>query len=657
MTAIRFPLATFWIVCLLLPFSTHPAFRHPVRAQQVSDGDWPAYGRDAGGERFSPLDEIRRENVTSLEVAWTFRTGDAYQPKNGRPTAHEATPLHIDGTLYLSTPAGRVFALDPVTGQQRWVYDAKVPLDRGYGDFASRGVSVWQRGAERRVIVATIDARLIALDAATGQPVPGFGEQGIVDLRRGLRIPPTGFADYQVTSPPAVIGDTIVVGSAIADGTDKPHPSGEVRGFDAITGALRWTWDPIPQEPAAAGAGTWKGDSRRRAGGANAWSVMVTDPARQLVFVPTGSPSHDYYGGERLGDNLFANSLVALRADTGKRVWHFQTVHHDLWDYDVAAPPILFDWKKDGKTIAAVAVASKTGHLFILDRETGTPLIPVEERPVPKSDVPGEAAAATQPFPTEPPSLAAPALGSEGGWGVTDEDRRWCRETMASLRAEGLFTPPSLKGTLVVPGNVGGMAWGGIAHDRVNGLLIMPVNNLAAEVRLVARDRVNEERKAGRLSGQFEFHPQLGTPYGVVRRFLLGPATGLPCTPPPWGTLAAVRASTGEIAWRVPFGRLPWAEKMPEAEQWGSIALGGPIVTAGGLVFAAGTLDGAIYAFDAASGRQLWRGSLPTSARATPMTYRGRDGRQYVVISAGGHGLPQGLPLGDYVVAFALPRR
>ena len=228
---------------------------------------------------------------------------------------------------------------------------------------------------------------------------------------------------------------------------------------------------------------------------------------------------------------------------------------------------------------------------------------------------------------------------------------------MAGLRAEGLFTPPSLKGTLVVPGNVGGMAWGGIAHDRVNDLLIMPVNNLAAEVRLVAREQVDAERKAGRLSGQFEFHPQRGTPYGVVRRFLLGPKTGLPCTPPPWGTLAAIKATSGEIAWRVPLGRLPWAEKMPEADRWGSIALGGPIVTAGGLVFAAGTLDGAIYAFDVASGRQLWRGTLPTSARATPMTYRGRDGRQYVVVSAGGHGVPEGLPIGDHVVAFALPRR
>jgi quinoprotein glucose dehydrogenase len=659
MAVIRWPPATFTIVCvaLVVALLTSTARHSPVLAQPPADGDWTAYGRDAGGERYSPLDDIRPGNVASLEVAWTFRTGDAYEPKNGRPTAFEATALHIEGTLYFSTPVGRVFALDSSTGQPRWIYDAKVPRDMGYGDFASRGVSMWQRGADRRIIVATIDARLIALDARSGTPVPGFGDHGTVDLRRGLRIPPTNFADYQVTSPPAVIGDTIVVGSAIADGTDKPHPSGEVRGFDATTGRLRWTWDPVPQQPTAVGAGTWQGGSRRRVGGANAWSVMVADPARNLVFVPTGSPNHDYYGGERLGDNLFANSIVALRADTGERAWHFQTVHHDLWDYDVASPPMLFDWRKDGKTTAAVAVASKTGHLFILDRATGTPLIPVQERPVPKSDVPGEMAAPTQPFPTAPHSLAASTLNAGDAWGVTEEDRAWCRETMTGLRAEGIFTPPSLKGTLVVPGNVGGMAWGGIAYDRVNDLLVLPVNNLAAEVRLVARDQVDAERKAGRLSGQFEFHPQHGTPYGVVRRFLLSPGAGLPCVPPPWGTLAAVRATTGEIAWQVPIGRLPWAEKLQGADGWGSIALGGPIVTAGGLVFAAGTLDGAIHAFDVTTGKQLWRGSLPTSARATPITYRGRDGRQYVLISAGGHGVPQGLPTGDYVVAFALPRK
>ncbi len=625
-------------------------------AAQDKDGDWIAYGRDGGGERFSPLDAIRRDNVSSLQVAWTFRTGDAYAPEKGRPTAFEATPLHVDGTLYLSTPLGRVIALDPATGLQRWAFDAQSPRDKGYGDFASRGVSTWSGADGRRIFVATIDARLIALDAKTGKLIPGFGTRGVVDLRQGLRISPRGFADYEVTSPPAVIGNIVVVGSGISDGTALPHPSGEVRGFDAITGALRWTWDPVPQDPSAVGADSWKNNSARTAGGANAWSVIVTDPARNLIFVPTSSPSHDYYGGERLGDNLFSDSVVALRGDTGARVWHFQTVHHDLWDYDVASPPILFDWRKDGQTIAAVGVASKTGHLFILNRETGAPLIPVDERAVPVSDVPGEVTSPTQPFPVAPRSLAPTSLKSGEGWGLTAEDRTWCRDTMSALRADGFFTPPSLRGTLVIPGNVGGMAWGGIAHDRINDLLIMPVNNLAAEVRLVPRDRVETERQSGRLSGDFEYHPQLGTPYGMVRRFLLGPKTHLPCTPPPWGTLAAVKAATGEIAWQVPLGQFAGTRALPDGDRLGSIALGGPIATAGGLVFTAGTLEAAIYAFDSRTGERLWKGVLPTSARSTPMTYLGRDGRQYVVVAAGGHGTPLGPPLGDYLVAFALPR-
>jgi quinoprotein glucose dehydrogenase len=630
-------------------------FATTVLFGSAQDADWAAYGRDAGGERFSPLNGIHRDNVTSLAVAWTYRTGDAYTPKEGRPTAHEATPLHLDDTVFLSTPLGHVIALDPVTGVERWTFDAKSPRDKGWGDYASRGVAAWRRGDDRRIFVATIDARLIALDARTGAPIPAFGRRGEIDLRQGLRVTPTGFADYAITSPPAVIGDAVVVGSAVADGTDKPHPSGEVRAFHAMTGSLLWTWDPVPQTPGAVGGDSWKGGSARSAGGANAWSVIVADVERKLVYVPTSSPSHDYYGGERIGDNLFANAVVALRADTGERVWHFQTIHHDLWDYDVASPPLLFDWRHDGRAVPAIAVASKSGHVFVLDRTNGRPLIPVDERAVPRSDVPGEVSARTQPFPTAPTSLARTRLKADEAWGATDEDRAWCRDTIARLRSEGLFTPPSLQGTLVIPGNVGGVAWGGMAHDRVNDLLITSVNDLAAEVRIVPRDQEATERSAGRLSGEFEFHPQRGTPYGVVRRFLLGPKTRLPCTPPPWGTLVAVKAATGEIAWRVPLGRLPWAERFPDAAKWGSIALGGPIVTAGGLVFAAGTLDPAIYAFDVATGRELWRGTLPTSARATPMTYRARDGRQFVVVSAGGHAVDGAAPLGDFVVAFALP--
>jgi quinoprotein glucose dehydrogenase len=620
--------------------------------------DWPAWGHDAGGQRFSPLAEIDRGNVRSLKAAWTFHTGDAYQPKHEKPTAFEATPIYVDGTLYLSTPLGRVIALDPVAGTQRWAFDAKIDKDAGYGDYANRGVSTWKSPAgQRRIYLATIDARLIALDAATGKPCADFGENGSIDLRRGLRIPPRadGYADYEETSPPAVAGNTIVVGSGIGDNDSVSQPSGEVRGFDAATGRLKWTWDPIPQDPKAPGAETWKQPgSAKRTGAANAWSVIAADPERGLVFVPTGSPSPDYYGGERLGNNLYANSLVALRAETGERVWSFQLVHHDLWDYDVASPPLLFEVRRAGKTIPAVGVGSKNGNYFILNRETGEPVFGVEERPVPKSDVAGETAAATQPFPLAPRPLALQKLNVEEIQGP-EADRKWCRERIAQLRSEGVFTPPSLRGSLVIPGNIGGMAWSGAAYDPANRLLLIPVNNIAGEVRLIPRaDLARERETAGRdLSGGWEIANQTGTPYGMARRLLRAPG-GWPCTPPPWGTLNAVDADSGVVKWTVPTGQLPaMGPAGPPPAQYGSIALGGPIVTAGGLVFMAGTVEPFLRAYDVATGKELWKGELPTSARSMPMTFRGPDGKQYVVITAGGHGLPI-TPLGDSVVAFRL---
>ena len=638
----------------ILLFSALSAAAIPLGAQ--TDAEWPAWGRDPGGQRFSPLATIDRGNVQALKVAWTFRTGDAYQPKDSRPTAFEATPLYVDGTLYLSTPLGRILALDPVTGQQRWAYDAKINKDAGYGDFASRGVSTWKSPAgQRRIFLATIDARLIAVDAATGKPCADFGENGIVDLRRGLRIPPApdGYADYEETSPPAVIGNMIVVGSGIADNNSVSAPSGEVRGFDAVTGKLKWTWDPIPQDPKDPAAGNWKNGGAKRTGAANAWSVIAADPERGLVFIPTGSPSPDYYGGERLGDNRYANSIVALRAATGERVWSFQVVHHDLWDYDVASPPVLFDVHRAGKTIPAVGVGSKDGNFFILNRETGEPVFGVEERPVPKSDVAGEVASPTQPFPLLPLPLARQSMNVDEIQG-SESDRKWCREEIAKLRYEGIFTPPSLRGSLMTPGNVGGMAWSGAAYDPSNRLLLIPINNLFAQVRLIPRADLDREETAGRnLGGGWEFARQTGTPYGIARRMLLAPG-GWPCTPPPWGTLNAIDADTGAVKWTVPSGRMPQmgASPQPPAEH-GAISLGGPIVTAGGLVFMAGTIDRAFRALDVATGKELWKADLPTSARSMPMTYRGPDGKQYVVITAGGHGLPIA-PVGDYVIAYTL---
>jgi quinoprotein glucose dehydrogenase len=612
--------------------------------------EWPSYGRDPGGQRFSPLAAIDRGNVASLKVAWTFRTGDAYQPAQSRPTAFEATPLYIDGTIFLGTPLGRVIALDPVTGKELWSFDSRVPRDKGYGDFTNRGVSVWKSSSgERRIFIATIDARLIALDAATGKPSPGFGDNGIVNLRNGLRIAPRGFADYEETSPPAILGNTIVVGSGVADNWSVNQASGEVRGFDVITGKLKWTWDPIPQNPKSAGADTWKGQSAHRTGAANAWSVIAADPERNLVFVPTGSPSPDYYGGERIGDNVFGDSVVALRADTGERVWHFQLVHHDLWDYDVASPPILFDVHRSGQSIPAIGVGSKDGFFFILNRNTGKPIFGVKERAVPQSDVAGEISSRTQPFPVLPPALA-PQKAPEA-WGIDEANRKWCADEIGKVRSEGVFTPPSLRGSYIAPGNIGGMAWGGAAFDVAHHLLVIPTNNIAAEVRLIPRaDFARAQSEVGRsLDGDWEFAPQEGTPYGMARRLLRSPS-GLPCNAPPWGVLNGVNADTGELKWTVPIGQ--FGDLPPD---YGSITLGGPIVTAGGLVFMAGTLDPAIYAFDVTTGKQRWKGDLPTSARSTPMTYRGPNGKQYLIVSAGGHGITGMAPLGDYVVAFALP--
>jgi quinoprotein glucose dehydrogenase len=629
-----------------------------LRAQAPSGADWPTYGHDPGGQRHSPLTQINKTNMTSLKEAWTFHTGDLYKPQHDKATSFEATPLYIDGALYLSTPLGRVIALDPTTGKERWSFDSKVNKDGGYGDYANRGVSAWHDAAgQLHLLVATIDARLILLDAATGKASLEFGDNGVIDLRKGLRLPPNEFGEYEETSPPAVIGDTIVVGSAVADNGSVSQASGEVRAFDAKTGRLKWTWDPIPQDKNDPAASTWKNDGAKKTGAGNAWSIIAVDPKRELVFVPTGSASPDYFGGERLGDNRYTNSIVALNAETGKVVWNFQTVHHDLWDYDVASPPLLFDVHQGNTVVPALAVGSKTGHLFILNRETGVPLFGVEERPVPKSDVPGEVASPTQPFPVLPKALARQTLRADEAWGLNESERKWCQDQIASMRNEGIFTPPSLKGTLAVPGNVGGMNWSGAAFDPENDLLVLPSDNFVAQVKLIPRENLDAERSKNRdLHGGWEIAPQRGTPYGMARRFLVSPQYHMPCTPPPWGILTAIHAATGTVAWQVPLGQLAGTDVIPKAKEWGSLSLGGPITTAAGITFIAGTIEPYIHAYETVTGKELWKGKLPTSARATPMTFQGPDGKQYLIISAGGHeGAPGSLPLSDTVVAFALP--
>jgi quinoprotein glucose dehydrogenase len=622
-----------------------------------SPADWPAYGNDPGGTRYSPLADITRENVKNLRVAWTYRTKDNAEGfAMAEKRAFEATPIMVDGTLYLSTPTNRVIALDAETGAERWVFDPKVDPKGDYSEVTSRGVSTWldeklKPGApgRRRIFLGTLDARLVALDAASGTPCPDFGTKGQVDLRKGIAIKDAG--DYQVTSPPAVCGDVVVIGSSIGDNQGTDLERGVVRAFDARTGALRWSWDPIPTAKDAPAAATWKDGSAGRTGAANAWGVISADPKRGLVFVPTSSPSPDYYGGERKGANAYANSVVALRASDGKVVWSFQVVHHDLWDYDVAAQPSLITLRRDGKPVDAVAVVTKIGHLFVLDRDTGKPVFPVEERPVPASDVAGEEASPTQPFPVGVAPIAPQGLKPEEAWGPTPEDSAWCREQIAKARSEGVFTPPSLRGTISFPGNVGGAAWGGASYDPVRQLLLVNTNRLAAFIRLIPRTDLRtayDDRQKNRMNG--EFARQIGTPYGMYRDILRSPS-GAPCNAPPWGTIAAIDLATGAKRWEVPLGavQLPG---LPAVQ--GSPNLGGSIVTAGGLVFIAAAMDTSLRAFDVETGAEVWKSQLPASAQATPMTYRAKEnGRQFVVISAGGHG-KLGTQLGDYVVAFSL---
>ena len=612
----------------------------PASSFAQTNSDWPYYGRDPGGSRYSPLEQINRTNVHRLTVAWTYHSGEVPE---GRARSFEATPLHIDGILYFITPLGKFIALDAVSGREIWKYDAQVDPQTRFGDFTSRGVSTFRdsrrprnQPCHRRIVAGTVDARLIALDAATGKPCLEFGDSGVVNLRTGLRNVPSGNSEYEVTSPPAIIRDLIITGSAVADNNRIDAASGEVRAYDARSGKLRWTWDPVPQQPTDPAHATWQGRNALRTGGANAWSVIAADTARGLVFVPTSSPSPDYFGGERHGDNRYANSIVALNTTTGKVVWHFQTVHHDLWDYDNAAPPALISITRNGRRVPVVVQATKSGQLFVLDRATGKPVFPVTERAVPQSDVPGEASSPTQPFSSiDAISPQSFELSSLNGLGATD--REYCQQRFSGLRNEGVFTPISLRGTIMYPSNIGGAHWGGVAYDAAREVVVVPVNTAVAIARLIpeAEFVADSARADGQRTGA-QYTRMRGTPYWMRREIVRAPSGGL-CTPPPLGKLVAVSMKTGKTVWET---ALPTPN------------LGGPIATAGGLVFLAATVDKKLRAFDIETGRELWSAELPAGGKATPMTYM-RDGKQYVIIAAGGDGGFFGAS--DALLAFKLP--
>ncbi|MCC2667761.1 MAG: gcd [Armatimonadetes bacterium] len=595
--------------------------------------DWTATGGDRGGTRYSTLDQIDRDSVRRLQLAWTYHTGDADPAKS---TNIECTPVVIDGVMYLTTcnPRIKVAALDAATGRELWKYDPFASTSKDAviaSGGVNRGVAFWEGGRQRRILVGTADGRLISLDTRTGRPDPAFGTAGEVDLRAGIerdirRLP------YGMTSAPAIYRDLAILGFANGEGTGPGAP-GDVRAFNVRTGKEVWRFRTVPR-PGEFGSETWNGDGWKERGGCNAWSGASVDEKNGLVFVGTGSPAFDFYGGDRKGDTLFGNCTIALDARTGKRVWHYQTVRHDLFDYDNPTPPVVCTVRQNGKPREAVAQVTKTGVCWLFDRKTGEPLFPVEERSVPASDIPGEFSSPTQPLPVKPPPFSRQSFGPDDVTDLSPESKAYVLNRMKTMRYGSIFTPTGFQDTVRVPGFLGGANWSGASFDPTNGMLYVNSNNIPREHRL-------EKMPAGSP------YPYRNTGYG---RFV--DQNGYPGIKPPWGNLTAIDLSKGELAWQSVLGEYPEliAKGLPPT---GTENLGGTIVTAGGLVFIGGTKDEKFRAFDKTTGKVLWEAKLPAGGYATPCTYSVK-GRQYVAIAAGGGG-KQATKSGDAYVAFALP--
>lgn len=623
--------------------------------------EWTHYGGSQRGLQYSSLSQIAPDNVGDLVEAWRFRTGELGQGHR-EPFAFQANPILVDGRLYLPTGSAIVFALDPATGEEIWRFDAGLDRSLNHAEIANRGVTSWiddtapiGAACRHRIFVGTLDARLIALDGGSGEPCAAFGEKGQIHLDRDVGTEIDEWINYTITSPPAIVGDLLVVGSAIGDNRAVQTELGIVRGIDARTGSELWRWDPIPRNADDPAYASWKPGQAAINGSANAWAPFAADTELGLVYVPTGSASPDFYGGERQGDNLYANSLVALDAATGRLVWYRQLVHHDVWDYDLASQPTLVDLQHDGMVVPAVLQGTKTGFIFSFDRRNGEAIFEIEERPVPQGAVAGEHLAPTQPFPIAPPPLArTDAIGPDDAWGMLYFDRRSCRKKISRMRSEGIFTPPSIEGTIELPGYGGGINWGGPAFDPDRQLAVAFSMNLAMEVALIPRDDLRTVYDSGDFEGQ-EFARQTGTPFGMRRDALLSPLD-VPCIRPPWGTLSAVDMKTGGIKWQKPLGTIQdIAPAIVPNFEYGVPGAGGAIITGSGLVFIGAAIDNYLRAFDVENGNKLWEGRLPAGGQATPMTYFVEaTGKQYVVIAAGGHGR-MGSTTGDYVIAFALP--
>jgi quinoprotein glucose dehydrogenase len=594
-------------------------------------GDWPFYAGDQGATHYSSLAEINRATVKELSVAWRWRPDEKKLDQYGtQPGTFQNTPLMIDDVLYLSTPYNRVVALDAKTGVERWRYDPKPYEDgqppNGTG-FVHRGVAAWrdERGALRIFINSRY--RLISVDAETGRPVAGFGVNGVVDLTRGLSraVNPK---HYTNTSPPVIYKNLVILGNGVGDRLVYTNdPPGDVRAFDARTGSIVWTFRPVPQ-PGEFGHETWGNESWRTVGHTNVWAPMSLDETRGLLFLPVSTPTNDFYGARRPGANLFAESIVCLDAATGTRKWHFQVTHHGLWDYDLPAAPVLTTITVNGKRIDAVVQLTKQGWAFVFDRMTGEPVWPIEERPVPSSDMPGEQAWPTQPVPTKPPAFSEQGVSLDDAFDLTPELRDAARKEMSKYRLGPIYTPPSLQGTFMRPGLIGGANWGGGAFDPVTGWLYVKTSNQPAIARLAKPDRSPANPRASEVDADYVMA-------GVGAQFM----DGLPLLKPPYGHLTAIDLNRGEIAWRVPIGDMPSVRQhpalkgVPLPERLGVSGAPGAIVTAGGLVFVGGG-DAALNAVDALTGDLVWRTPLAERTTATPMTYRA-GGRQYVVIATG----------------------
>ena len=608
------------------------------------------------GLKYSPLTQVNTTTVEKLQQAWEYHTGDIGNSKTALE-AFEDEPSLIDGSLVVCTIWRRLIALDPETGKQRWVYDPKT--DRSVGMRKCRGISAWvdrlaPAGAscKTRIFMGTADYRLVAVDAHDGRPCSGFGTNG--EVRMPVNKPQIFPGEVAAGSRPAIVNDVVVVGSTVADDQRLDSPSGRVLAYDARSGKPLWEFDPLPRDPSDPAAATWLRGTAGNEGGGNVWSEMAVDESLDLVYLPTTSPSIDFYGAARPGSNAYADSIVALQGATGKVVWSFQFVHHNLWDYDTPSQPLLVDLPYDGKSVPALVQNTKTGMIFIFNRKTGEPLIPFVERPVPQEGaVPGEWLSPTQPFPVGMPALAPQKISSDDAWGFMLFDKWKCRDKIDALNHGSIYTPPSLKGTILQPGAAGGPNWGGGAYDPKTHLMVVPSARVPMVVTLVPREQVKlDQSQAIETRGAMMF-PSAGTPYMTKMEPLLSPL-GTPCTAPPWAVLTAVDLVSGTKQWEVPLGSIEKLSPIPIPWELGTPGAGGPLVTAGGLVFIGYTLDNKLRAFDLQTGKTLWKAELPAAGTATPVTYEIK-GEQYIVMAAGGHSM-YGTTRGDSVVAYKLPQ-